>query len=40
MSNSAKIVNILGGYGYEPMLASMAQCVDCAVAGKIVGGAS
>lgn len=40
MSNSAKIVNILGGYGYEPMLASMAQCVDSAVAGKIIGGAS
>ncbi|MBT5108314.1 MAG: DUF521 domain-containing protein [Rhodospirillaceae bacterium] len=40
MSNSAKIVNILGGYGYEPMLASMAHCVDSAVAGKIVGGAS
>ena len=39
MSNSAKIVNILGGYGYEPMLASMTQCVDSAVAGKIIGGA-
>ena len=39
MSNSAKIVNILGGYGYEPMLASMTQCVDSAVAGKIIGSA-
>jgi hypothetical protein len=38
MSNSAKIVNILGGYGYEPMLASMAACVESAVAGRIVGG--
>ncbi|GAB4228288.1 MAG: aconitase X [Methyloligellaceae bacterium] len=37
MSNSAKLVNILGGYGYEPVLASMAQCVESAVAGRIVG---
>ena len=36
MSNSAKIVNILGGYGYEPVLADMARCVDSAVAGRIV----
>ncbi len=36
MSNSAKIVNILGGYGYDPVLASMAHCVDSACAGKIV----
>lgn len=36
MSNSAKLVNILGGYGYEPMLASMRACVDSAVAGKVV----
>ena len=35
MSNSAKLVNILGGYGYEPTLGSMAQCVDSAVAGRI-----
>jgi predicted aconitase len=38
MSNSAKIVNILGGYGYEPVLATMEQCVDSAVAGRILGG--
>lgn len=37
MSNSAKIVNILGGYGYEPVLASMDACVSSAVAGRIVG---
>lgn len=37
MSNSAKLVNILGGYGYEPMLASMEQCVESAVSGRIVG---
>jgi len=41
LSNSAKIVNILGGYGYRPALASMADCVASAEAGKIVttGGA-
>lgn len=36
LSNSAKIVNILGGYGYKPALASMADCVAAAVAGEIV----
>ena len=36
MSNSAKIVNILGGYGYEPVLASMETCVESACAGRIV----
>ena len=36
MSNSAKLVNILGGYGYEPTLGTMAQCVDSAVAGKVL----
>jgi predicted aconitase len=34
-TNSAKIVNILGGYGYEPMLASMESCVEAAVSGKL-----
>lgn len=36
LSNSAKIVNILGGYGYAPALASMEACVEAAVAGKVV----
>ena len=36
MSNSAKIVNILGGYGYEPVLGTMEHCIDSAVAGRIV----
>jgi len=36
MTNSAKLVNIIGGYGYEPVLASMARCVDCAVAGRVL----
>ena len=36
LSNSAKIVNILGGYGYQPALASMEACVASAIAGEIV----
>jgi predicted aconitase len=36
LSNSTKIVNILGGYGYLPALASMEDCIESAVAGKIV----
>lgn len=35
LSNSTKIVNILGGYGYKPALASMADCVEAAVAGEM-----
>ena len=35
MSNSAKICNILGGYGYQPRLASMAECVEAAVQGGV-----
>jgi hypothetical protein len=34
-TNSAKLVNILGGYGYRPMLASMESCVNAAVTGKL-----
>jgi predicted aconitase len=29
-TNSAKLVNIIGGYGYRPALLSMEQCVDAA----------
>lgn len=36
LSNSAKIVNILGGYGYLPALASMEACVASAEKGEIV----
>lgn len=36
LSNSAKIVNIISGYGYRPALASMEACVASAVAGEIV----
>jgi hypothetical protein len=35
MSNSAKLVNIISGYGYEPVLATMEQCIDAAVKGKM-----
>lgn len=34
-TNSAKLVNILGGYGYQPMLGSMEACVDAAVSGRL-----
>jgi predicted aconitase len=34
-TNSAKMVNILGGYGYVPLLASMERCVDAAVTGRL-----
>jgi predicted aconitase len=34
-TNSAKLVNIIGGYGYVPRLASMAACVDAAEAGRL-----
>ena len=35
LSNSAKIVNILGGYGYKPALATMEDCVASAIEGVI-----
>ncbi|HET8918788.1 MAG TPA: aconitase X catalytic domain-containing protein [Xanthobacteraceae bacterium] len=39
-TNSAKLVNIIGGYGYRPVLLSMAQCVEAACAGgKLVARA-
>jgi predicted aconitase len=34
-TNSAKMVNILGGYGYVPMLASMEDCIEAAVSGRL-----
>ena len=37
LSNSPKIVNILGGYGYQPALATMEDCVASAIKGEIVG---
>jgi predicted aconitase len=34
-TNSAKLTNILGGYGYVPALLSMQACVDAACSGRI-----
>jgi predicted aconitase len=34
-TNSAKLVNILGGYGYVPLLASMERCVEAAQTGRL-----
>jgi predicted aconitase len=36
VTNSAKLVNIIGGYGYRPTLLSLERCVDSAVAGRVV----
>jgi predicted aconitase len=36
LTNSAKLVNIIAGYGYKPTLASMEKCIDSAVAGRVV----
>jgi predicted aconitase len=35
VTNSAKLVNIIAGYGYQPTLATTQRCVDDAVAGRI-----
>ncbi len=35
VSNSAKLVNIIAGYGYEPVLATTEQCVEAAITGKL-----
>jgi len=34
-TNSVKLVNILGGYGYVPLLASMERCVQAAESGRL-----
>ena len=36
LTNSAKLVNIIGGYGYRPTLASLERCIDSAIRGRIV----
>jgi predicted aconitase len=36
-TNSAKLTNIIGGYGYKPILLSMQQCVTVACAGGKLG---
>ena len=34
-TNSVKLVNILGGYGYVPLLATMERCVEAAEKGRL-----
>jgi predicted aconitase len=36
MTNSVKLTNIIGGYGYEPTLSNMENCVASAIAGEIL----
>jgi predicted aconitase len=36
MSNSAKLVNIIGGYGYQPTLGTMEHCIASAIQGRII----
>ena len=36
MTNSVKLANIIGGYGYEPTLSNMENCVASAIAGEIL----
>ncbi len=36
LTNSAKLANIIGGYGYQPTLSNMENCVASAIAGEIV----
>jgi hypothetical protein len=36
MTNSAKLVNIIGGYGYRPTLASLERCIASAIAGRVL----
>jgi predicted aconitase len=36
MTNSAKLVNIIGGYGYRPTLATLEGCVASSVAGRVL----
>lgn len=36
-TNSAKLVNIIGGYGYRPVLLTMSACIEAACKGRIGG---
>lgn len=36
MINSAKRVDMIGGYRYHPTLASVERCVDWAAAGRVL----
>jgi predicted aconitase len=35
VTNSAKLVNIISGYGYQPALLSMDECIAVACTGRI-----
>jgi len=35
VTNSAKLVNIIGGYGYRPTLLSLERCVESAITGRV-----
>ncbi len=35
VTNSAKLMNIIAGYGYEPRFATTEQCVEAAITGKL-----
>jgi len=35
MSNSAKLVNIISGYGYQPVLATTEACIEAAIKGRM-----
>ena len=35
VTNSAKLTNIISGYGYEPKFATTQQCVEAAISGKL-----
>jgi len=35
VSNSAKLVNIISGYGYRPVLATTEACIDAAIEGRM-----
>jgi predicted aconitase len=35
LTNSAKLVNIIGGYGYSPSLGTTEQCVESAIVGRM-----
>ncbi len=36
MTNSAKLTNIIAGYGYRPIVATMEHCVASAIAGRVL----
>jgi predicted aconitase len=36
VTNSAKLVNIIAGYGYKPTLATTEACVESAIKGRVV----